>query len=64
MVWPKNGAAKQICLRLLLTLSEVQEANDCSEKQALWFKVMADKNVYTFWCLGVFKNLHILHCMA
>lgn len=35
MVWPKNGAAKQICLRLLLTLSEVQEANDCSEKQAL-----------------------------
>lgn len=28
MVWPKNGGAKQTCLGLLLTLNEVQEAND------------------------------------
>lgn len=48
MVWAKNGAAKQTCLGLLLTLSEVQEVSDCSEKQALRFKVMADKNAYTF----------------
>lgn len=32
----------------------VQEASNCSKKQALRCKVLADKNMYTFWCLGVF----------
>lgn len=32
----------------------VQEASNCSKKQALWCKVLADKNMYTFWRLGVF----------